>query len=261
MLYLKKIDQKKKGKEALYRQVANSLKTAISENRLVPGSPIPSENALCGHFDVARSVVRQALALLVDDGYILKQAGRTSVVAPRLKHRRNLQNSLSLHVQLEREGTALTTTVIRMEESVFPAEVAAFYGDVDGLVLERLRSINNEPISYVKTWLPREFAALCNVDLTDKSLHRELMDRFRRQPQQGRNQIQTVPCDKILAKYLKVKKNEALLQLQASYYDQNGLPLEWFTAWHRADRVVFDIAVDASLENNIQVKDFQRAIK
>ncbi len=261
MLYLKKIDQNKKGKEALYRQIADSLKTAISESRLPPGSPIPSENALCQHFDVARSVVRQALALLVDDGYILKQAGRASVVASRFKHRRNLQNSLSLHVQLEREGTALTTTVIRLEESEFPAEVAAFYGAVNGLVLERLRCINDEPISFVKTWLPQEFASLSTDDLTNKSLHRALAARFGRQPQQGRNQIQTVPCTKTLASQLKVKKNDALLQLQACYYDQHGQPLEWFTAWHRADRVVFDIAVDASLENNIQVKDFQRAIK
>ena len=261
MLYLKKIDEKNKGKEALYRQIADSLKTAISENQLPAGSPIPSENALCGHFNVARSVVRQALALLVADGYILKQAGRASVVAPRMKHRRNLQNSLSLHAQLEREGTRLQTSVIRLEQAAFPAEVAAFYGDVKGLLLERVRYIDDEPISYVKTWLPREFAALNCVDLTDKSLHRELMERFKRGPQQGRNQIQTVPGDRMLAKYLNVRKSDSLLQLQACYYDQHGLPLEWFTAWHRADRVVFDIAVDASLDNNIQVKDFQRAIK
>jgi len=261
VLYLKKIDVKNKGKGALYRQVADSLKTAISENRLPPGSPIPSENALCGHFNVARSVVRQALALLVDDGYILKQAGRSSVVAPRMKHRRNLQNSLSLHAQLEREGTRLQTSVIRLEQAAFPAEVAAFYGDIDGLLLERVRYIDDEPISYVKTWLPKEFASLSSEDLINQSLHRRLSERFNREPQQGRNQIQTVPSDKMLATYLKVKKSDALLQLQACYYDQHGLPLEWFTAWHRADRVVFDIAVDASLDNNIQVKDFQRTIK
>lgn len=261
MLYLKKIDEKNKGKEALYLQVAHSLKAAISENRVPAGSPIPSENALCGHFDVARSVVRQALAMLVDEGYILKQAGRASIVAPRAKHRRNLQNSLSLHAQLEREGTALQTSIIRLERSAFPAEVAAFYGQVDGLLLERVRYIDDDPISYVKTWLPGEFSSLTREDLTNRSLHQQLMQRFNRKPQQGRNQIQTVPCDKTLADYLKVKKSDSLLQLHACYYDQNGLPLEWFTAWHRADRVVFDIAVDASLDNNIQVKDFQRAIR
>jgi len=261
VLYLEKISEENKGKNALYKQVAQSLKQAIANNQLPPGSAIPSENALSTHFNVARSVVRQALALLVEDGFILKQAGRTSVVAPRVKHRRNLQNSLSLHSQLEDKGVTLRTEVLRLEKGRFPDEVASFYNAPEGVLLERLRYINEEPISYVQTWLPIEFSALTAADLTNDSLHQQLKKKFNRKPEQGRNQIQIVAADKTLAAYLQVKNSNPLLQLQASYYDQHGLPMEWFTAWHREDKVVFDIAVDASLENKIQVKNFQRVLK
>ena len=261
MLYLEKIEVGKKGKEALYKQLVHSLKTAISENRLPPGSAIPSESALCAHYNVARSVVRQALSVLVDEGFILKQAGKASVVAPRIKHRRSLQNSLSLHAQLQDKGVSLKTQVVRLDKQPFPADVAAFYNEASGILLERVRVIGDEPISYVKTWLPGEFGQLTVSDLTDGSLHQHLQDRYNRKPEQGRNQIQIVPADRQMAAYLQVDSGTSLLQLHACYYDQNGLPLEWFTAWHRADKVIFDIAVDASLENNIQVKNFQRTLK
>lgn len=261
MLYLKKIEGENKGKEALYKQIAQSLKQAITGNQLPPGSLIPSENALCEYYDVSRSVVRQALAMLADGGYILKQAGKASVVAPRVKHRRNLKNSLSLHSQLESKGVKLQTEILRFEKGRFPDEVASFYGAAEGLLLERIRSINEEPISYVETWLPMEFSTLTSSDLANESLHQQLFERFYRKPEQGRNQIQIVSANKRLASCLQVRPKSPLLQLQASYYDQNGMPLEWFTAWHREDKVVFDIAVDASLENTIQVKNFQRMLK
>src|SRR5690606_11898115 len=162
------------------------------------------------------------LALLVDDGYILKQTGSSSVVAPRMKHRRNLQNSLSLHAQLEREGTRLQTSVIRLEQAAFPAEDAAFYGAIDGLLLERVRYIDVVLISYERSCLLIEFAYLSSEVLINQSRHRRLSGRFNREPLQRRNHIQTVPGVKMLSTYLKVKISDALLQLQACYYVQHG---------------------------------------
>ncbi|WP_262344582.1 UTRA domain-containing protein, partial [Bordetella pertussis] len=53
--------------------------------------------------------------------------------------------------------------------------------------LERLRSVDAQPLAYVRTWLPRAaIAGLAADHLQDASLHRVLAQRFGLRPGRGR---------------------------------------------------------------------------
>lgn len=66
----------------LYFQLQEVLKERIELGAWQPGKPIPSETELCETFGVSRTVVRQALAVLEQDGQILRSQGRHSIVLP-----------------------------------------------------------------------------------------------------------------------------------------------------------------------------------
>ncbi|WP_262356781.1 UTRA domain-containing protein, partial [Bordetella pertussis] len=77
-----------------------------------------------------------------------------------------------------------------------PPEVAAFFGTTETLLLERLRSVDAQPLAYVRTWLPRAaIAGLAADHLQDASLHRVLAQRFGLRPGRGRNRIRAVAAD------------------------------------------------------------------
>lgn len=63
-----------------YAQIAEVLRQRISGGELVPGSPMPSEAALCDEFAVVRNTVRRALAALEDEGLIETLPGKGRVV-------------------------------------------------------------------------------------------------------------------------------------------------------------------------------------
>src|SRR5579875_976702 len=67
----------------LYLQLAGLLRQQIIAGALPRGESLPTEADLCQRYHVSRATVRQALGLLADEGLIVRQRGRGSIVAPR----------------------------------------------------------------------------------------------------------------------------------------------------------------------------------
>src|SRR5262249_40906751 len=73
---------------AVYKQIADHLRTAIARERLREGDQLPSEAQLMAHYGVARMTVRHALRVLQDEGLITAEHGRGVYVRARPPVRR-----------------------------------------------------------------------------------------------------------------------------------------------------------------------------
>ena len=227
----------------LHAQVADTLRAEIRDRSIPPGETLPSEAALRERYGVSRSVVRQALGTLIDEGTVHRARGRAPVAAAPTEHHRLVQRVTGLHDQFSSEGLHLSTTVVSLDQvRTAPPAATRHLGTDDLLPLERLRSVSRGPLSHVRTWLSRErFAGLTAQMLDDASLHRVMRDSFGASPTSGRRQIRAVPADPLIARGLDVPAQSPLLLLEGGTFDRDGSPLEWFESWHRSDRVVFDI--------------------
>jgi len=243
-------DLDRAGDIPLHAQVASRLRGYIRTNKLAAGAVLPSEAALCDRFGVARSVVRQALAALAAEGLIQRETGRPATVAAPQEHRRLVQRSTGLYEQFAQSGVALRTRVLALGPAEPPADVAEFFGTTRLLLLERLRHVAEAPLAYVRTWLPADAVpGLVPDHLADASLHGVLTRQFGLRPGAGRNQIRAVAADDKLATLLDTQTGTPLLMLQGQGMDQHGKPLEWFTTWHRAEQLVFDVDVSMGHES------------
>ena len=65
----------------LYYQLQELLKEQIESGAWRPGAQLPSEPELARRYGVSRVVVRQALAILQDDGQVVRAQGRGTFVA------------------------------------------------------------------------------------------------------------------------------------------------------------------------------------
>ncbi|WP_217169633.1 GntR family transcriptional regulator [Streptomyces sp. AC512_CC834] len=63
-----------------YRQLAEILKARIARGDWADGRPIPSENGLVQEYGIARSTVRRAIAVLVEEGVVWTVQGRGTYV-------------------------------------------------------------------------------------------------------------------------------------------------------------------------------------
>ncbi|MBF0795418.1 GntR family transcriptional regulator [Mammaliicoccus lentus] len=67
--------------EPKYKLIAFQLKDKIINNEYEYGKTIPSEKKLQEQYNVSRYTIRQAIDLLVQDGYIIKKKGLGSIVS------------------------------------------------------------------------------------------------------------------------------------------------------------------------------------
>lgn len=71
------------GPEPMYRQIAKRLTTQIEDGTYLPSSRLSSESELCERFGVCRRTVRDAYAILLEQGLVVTSPGEGTYVKAR----------------------------------------------------------------------------------------------------------------------------------------------------------------------------------
>jgi len=233
-----------RGDGPLYAQIRDAIRQQIDSQSLPPGAPLPTEDELGATYGVSRSVVRQALGQLAEWGLIVRQRGRGSVVAPHREHHRRAHQAGELRQQLAAAGQELRTQVLSLTVQPPPPEAAAALRTAHTWRLERLRSVDDEPVMYMTTWLPADLFPTLSAEELDGGSLLDWMRSLGHQPHGGPRRVQAVPADPVVTHHLRCQRGDPVLLMQGVTQDTYGRGLEWFSAWHRP-HTVFDI--DASV--------------
>lgn len=139
-----------------YLQIAESLRERIRGGTLARGARLANQRALAREFGVALMTLRQGLELLEKDGLIRRRHGLGTFVASRsidydILHFRTLAEDLSAR------GEAVETRFLGTQFMAPDRRVAQGLGLPEGevvFVLDRLRLVDQHPMSYQRSFLP-----------------------------------------------------------------------------------------------------------
>jgi GntR family transcriptional regulator len=226
--------------EPLYAQICASLRGQIESGALPPGAALPTEQSLQEIYGVSRSVVRQALDRLAQDGLISREQGRGTRVLPPHHYRRRAGQAGGLKQQIAALGGELSTRVIALDLREPPARESEQLASGPAWRLERVRSVEGEPLIHMVTWIPRALAPSLSVaELDGGSLH-EWMRAHGLTPQGGPRQLHAVAASRPTATHLNIPAASPVTLLEGITRDQSGRTIEAFSAWHHP-QVVFDL--------------------
>lgn len=228
---------------ALHAQLSGILIEGIQNATYPVGSLLPSEFDLQATYGVARSVVRQALAGLAVMGMIERVKGSGSRVLHTTRYHRLAQSRLGLADQLAGVGTSTTTAVLRFER--LDERAAEFEADATGtLLLERLRSVDGQPIAFIRTRLPLPLCDQLKADeLIDASLHEAMHRRYGTTFSGGNRQVRALAATEEIATILDVQQGAPVLLLEGVTVDADGCVVESFATWHRADLISLEFSL------------------
>lgn len=228
-------------------QLKSVIVEELDRGRWVPGDRIPSEPELCKRFGVSRATVRQALAELEREGRLRKERGRGTFVAEPRANAWLLQSSHGFFDEASEAGRRVTSRVLRRESLELPSWAALALGlpaGSGGLLLERVRSVDDEVVMYVESYLLPDLADLVlAAELEHASLYQVLADGAGIEVAGGRRVVEATTARDKLANLLKVKRGSALLFVEAVSIDANQRPFETYRAWHRSDRTKIAVQV------------------
>jgi len=228
-----------------YAQLINLLKEQFDQKVWSPGDQIPGEPELCREYGVSRTVVRQTLSELEQDGLIVRRKGRGTFVAIPKISEGLAQKLTGFYQDMVARGFKPVTQVLRHEVVEANEKVAGHLEIPVGtriVDIKRLRSVNDVPIQVVTSYIPYQFCPkLAEVDLTNRSMYDFLEQECGLFIARGRRFIEAVAANETDAKLLQVERGAPLVKLESVSYLADETPIEYYHALHRGDRTRFEI--------------------
>lgn len=155
---------------AVYRQIADHLRSAIESRELPPGAKLPSESDLVSQYDVSRVTARRALAVLVTDGLVTAEHGRGWFVRRQPPVRRlssdrfarRKDGKAAFTVDMEANERSFRVDVLYVGTEPCPPDAAHRLSLEPGesVAVRRRRYITEgQPIEYATSYIPLDIAA------------------------------------------------------------------------------------------------------
>ncbi|MDE2516113.1 MAG: phosphonate metabolism transcriptional regulator PhnF [Rhodospirillales bacterium] len=224
---------------ALWRQIAQALRGAITAGRYPPGGRLPTEAALAQDFAVNRHTVRRALEDLSRAGLVRVEQGRGAFVAEDVLDY-TVASRTRFSEWIRRHNKEPSGQVLRLVEVAAEAVVAGALGLRAGarvVMLERLGLADGRPVSLANHYFPARLrglrealeasptitAALSAVGVTD----------YRRQVTRVTARIPTAEEAALLA----MPRNRPLLITENVNVDGAGAVVEFGIARYPTPRV------------------------
>ena len=114
----------------------------------------------------------------------------------------------------------------------------------------RLRSAAATPLLLETSWIPRSRCpGLEHEDLERQSLYSLLELRYGHRPRAARQTIEATTASAFESELLSIAEGAPMLRLEGVTTTDRGMPIEWFQAIYRADRV--KIAVESHAESQL----------
>ena len=214
----------------MYTHIAEELKNNIEQQIFQPGDKLPTEKNLSARFNVNRHTIRNAIALLKEEGLIRVDRGRGMFVA-KTPIQYPIGERVRYNESLEAQGIKASYEKLKALE--IPAEGAiadALKIDIGApvVLIERVGLANDRPISIGSSYFPSElFPHLIEFWDSYSSISKLLKEIY------DRDHIRrsTTVCARIVreadARLLQVPANQPILLAQSINCDRDGTIVEY----------------------------------
>jgi DNA-binding GntR family transcriptional regulator len=193
------------------------LRRHIHDGVYNEGDLLPSENDLCSVYHLTRPTVRQALASLVQDGYIDKQQGKGSIV-------RKMPQGIGI-LSVSGTTTALKNKNLKTEIIDRPKIISwpeKFFFGLSELEIEsgcifmtRLRLLDDNPIFYDISYIPAiNLPRFTSRNFTNRSLFDILRESYQVEIKGGEQRIKAIEADIQTGDFLKIKSGHPILHME-----------------------------------------------
>lgn len=233
-----------------YTMIYNQLLEQIKQGVLKEGDAIPKEIDLSVQFGVSRPTVRQALNMLVNDGYLKRVRGKGSYVTRPKVLQQYTQFIESYNYEMEKKGLIPATKVLEISLTYpsHPVQKQLAISPEDKIVkLQRLRSVsengNLKPIILTTVYFPFQLLPdAFQFDFEKRSFY-DVLGEHGIQVKRGTRLLEIKPLYGEKAALFDLPDGSPCHYISSVGYDETGRPIEYSENYYPADRNKFIIEI------------------
>jgi GntR family transcriptional regulator len=236
----------KSERKTLTEIALQELRQAILGGTFRPGSQLPTEAELCAMLGVSRTVVREALRVLEDDGLVARRHGVGTFVRnhPILK---NLNFNFGITEMIESAGLKPGTShlaLLKERADKVKAEQLHVELGTPLITVERVRTADGRPVVYSLDTLSESLMQRAGFDpqlLLSESIYSLLQTSLGQVIEYGVARLVPVTAPRNVVEKLRLPSNALALNIMQTDYSASDEPLVYSSEYHLPD--AFDFVV------------------
>ena len=233
----------KKSRVPLYAQLIDIIVAKINSGELKEHDKLPSERELCEMYNISRTTIRQAMIELENEGYIYKEHGKGSFVAPQT-YTQSLVKFYSFSEEMKRIGKTPSSKILSFLIQQASPRVARHLNIEEGqdvYKIIRLRLADDEPIMYETTYLPKKFFnGLKKSDLENDTMYNLFRSKYNFSISNGSEKFKAVLISENEAPFLQQSIGAPAMRIERTAYSRN-LTIEYTVTIARGDKYVYTV--------------------
>src|ERR1041385_3303152 len=233
-------------RKTLTQVAQQELRQAITGGTFRPGSQLPTEAELCEMLGVSRTVVREALRVLEDEGLVARRHGVGTFVRnhPILK---NLNFNFGITEMIESAGSKAVTSHLAIQKEAADQEKAEQLRVPVGtplITVERVRTADGRPVVYSLDTIAQSLLQGVEFNpqrLLTQSMYSILQVSLGRMIEYGIARLLPMQAPDFVAQKLELSPNALTLYIVQTDYSPDDEPLLYSREYHLPD--AFDFIV------------------
>ena len=222
-----------------YHQIAQTLRERIVAGGHGPGQRLDNQRSLAREFGVTLMTLRQALDLLERDGLIARRHGLGTFIArPSIDY--DILHLRALAGDLSALGEDVATRFVRSYKTVADRRVAESLRLPERapvFVLERLRLVDGEPVSFQASYLPAAIGEeVSKADLAVTPLRQVLSFKLGIEVTAAHETVSAVPLDRQAAREMGCRPGTAAFRSDRISTGTDGTPIVYDRVFIPGDR-------------------------
>jgi GntR family transcriptional regulator len=224
-----------------YYQLASILRERILKGELAPRQPIPSERQLEEIYSVSRTTIRQAIELLIRQGFLYREHGKGTFVSPQ-KLQKTISELTSFTEDMKRRGIEPGQRILEIGY-IQPDERVCRHLELPAvcpplLRIERLRLGDGVPMGLQTSFylLPAGQTITREELEAYGSIYRLLQEKFHIIPTEADETLEVTLATPREAALLQVAPGSPLLLSERTAYSQERKVFEFVKILYRGDR-------------------------
>lgn len=237
---------------ALYEQVYRDIFKKIKSHYYCPGDILPSEKEMEEIYGVSRAPIRQALAMLSNNGLIDRKPGKgTFVSESEIYDLKVTLSGFSEYFSSEWNNiNCKTLSVDKVYADQTIQEKLNIPKNEKIVKTVRIRFLDETPIFYLE-----HFSKYVDVEAVKEegdflAMRYLLVDKFNLDIEYVTESITAVAADKILSDNLKISRQHPLIKVDRVSYDKEYTPLEYVKYFVRSEYWDYNVVFDKKVMHN-----------
>jgi GntR family transcriptional regulator len=224
-----------------YYQLANILREQISNGKLEAHQPIPSERQLETIYSVSRTTIRQAIDLLVHQGFLYREHGRGTFVSPQ-KLQKGISELTSFTEDMKRRGLVPGQKILEIgyvQPTDKVRQQLELPNGVDKVLrIERIRLGDGVPMGLQTSFYNLPAGATITQEELEEygSIYRILQEKLHIIPTEADETLEVTLATPREASLLQIEPGSPMLLSERTTYSQSRRVIEFVKILYRGDR-------------------------